>query len=141
MGTVALLQKLDRPIAILEVGTWLGSSLLTWDQSMTAFHSIGGKIRCIDPWKPYLISKDFITTLASSLPNTILVVDEAYIEFADCDSSVKLIEDHNNIVIFRTFSKGFGLAASVLTPIAIEVIGTSITKKKPVTKVMRDYFI
>ena len=36
--------------------------------------------------------------------------------------------------------KGFGLAASVLTPIAIEVIGTSITKKKPVTKVMRDYF-
>ena len=34
----------------------------------------------------------------------------------------------------------FGLAASVLTPIAIEVIGTSITKRKPVTKVMRDYF-
>ena len=33
-----------------------------------------------------------------------------------------------------------GLAASVLTPIAIEIIGTSIIKKKPVTKVMRDYF-
>ena len=33
-----------------------------------------------------------------------------------------------------------GLAASVLTPMAIEVIGTSITKKKPITKVMRDYF-
>ena len=66
----------------------------------------------VNPNNPcgYLISKDFITTLASSLPNTILVVDEAYIEFADCDSSVKLIEDHNNIVIFRTFSKGFGLA-------------------------------
>ena len=40
----------------------------------------------------------------------------------------------------RQRGKGFGLAASVLTPIAIEVIGTSITKKKPVTKVMRDYF-
>ena len=36
--------------------------------------------------------------------------------------------------------RGVGLAASVLTPIAIEVIGTSIMKKKPVTKVMRDYF-
>ena len=35
---------------------------------------------------------------------------------------------------------GLGLAASVLTPIAIEIIGTSITKKKPVSKVMRDYF-
>ena len=33
-----------------------------------------------------------------------------------------------------------GLAASVLTPIAIDIIGTSIIKKKPVTKVMRDYF-
>ena len=33
-----------------------------------------------------------------------------------------------------------GLAASVLTPIAIDVIGTSIIKKKPITKVMRDYF-
>ena len=33
-----------------------------------------------------------------------------------------------------------GLAASVLTPIAIDVIGTSITKRKPVTKVLRDYF-
>ena len=32
-----------------------------------------------------------------------------------------------------------GLAASVLTPMAVEVIGTSITKKKPITKVMRDF--
>ena len=40
----------------------------------------------------------------------------------------------------RQRGKGFGLAASVLTPIAIEVIGTSIIKKKPITKVMRDYF-
>jgi hypothetical protein len=34
----------------------------------------------------------------------------------------------------------FGLAASVLTPMAVDVIGTSITKKKPITRVMRDYF-
>jgi hypothetical protein len=34
----------------------------------------------------------------------------------------------------------FGLAASVLTPMAVEVIGTSIAKKKPVTSVMRDFF-
>ena len=40
----------------------------------------------------------------------------------------------------RQRGRGVGLAASVLTPIAIEVIGTSIIKKKPVTKVMRDYF-
>ena len=40
----------------------------------------------------------------------------------------------------RQRGRGVGLAASVLTPIAIEVIGTSIIKKKPITKVMRDYF-
>ena len=34
----------------------------------------------------------------------------------------------------------FGLAASVLTPMAVDVIGTSITKKKPVVNVMKDYF-
>ena len=33
-----------------------------------------------------------------------------------------------------------GLAASVLTPMAIDVIGTSITKRKPIVNVMRDYF-
>ena len=40
----------------------------------------------------------------------------------------------------RQRGRGVGLAASVLTPITIDVIGTSITKKKPVTKVLRDYF-
>ena len=34
----------------------------------------------------------------------------------------------------------FGLAASVLTPMAVDVIGTSITKKKTITKAVRDYF-
>ncbi len=27
-----------------------------------------------------------------------------------------------------------------ITPMAVDVIGTSITKRKPITKVMRDYF-
>ena len=34
----------------------------------------------------------------------------------------------------------FGLAASVLTPMVVDIIGTSIVKKKPVVNVMRDYF-
>ena len=35
----------------------------------------------------------------------------------------------------------FGLAASVLTPMAVDVIGTSITKKKPITKVMQEIIL
>lgn len=43
--------------------------------------------------------------------NKLFLVDEAYIDF-DLDKSVKqLISKHSNIVISRTFSKAFGLAA------------------------------
>ena len=41
--------------------------------------------------------------------STLLVVDEAY-HFFGAPSSVELIEKHENLIIFRTFSKAFGLA-------------------------------
>ena len=40
----------------------------------------------------------------------IIVVDEAYIEFSDHKSSVTLINEFENLVVFRTFSKAFGMA-------------------------------
>ncbi len=40
----------------------------------------------------------------------IIVIDEAYIEFADRSSAASLLEDCNNLVILRTLSKAFGLA-------------------------------
>jgi len=70
MGTIALLENLDRPITMLEVGTWLGSSLLTWDQSITAFHSKGGKILCVDAWKPYLKVKDDADTFLNAISDS-----------------------------------------------------------------------
>lgn len=39
----------------------------------------------------------------------ILVLDEAYVEFADW-SAVRLLEDYNNLIILRTFSKAMALA-------------------------------
>ena len=41
--------------------------------------------------------------------STFLVVDEAYHYFG-APSSIELIEKHGNLIIFRTFSKAFGLA-------------------------------
>ncbi len=39
----------------------------------------------------------------------IVVLDEAYVEFADYSLS-KLIHDYDNLIVLRTFSKGFGIA-------------------------------
>jgi len=67
MGTIAMLQKSDRQVKMLEVGTWAGSSFLTWDQCITSFHSKGGTIQCVDPWKPYLKVKDNIHPFLNSI--------------------------------------------------------------------------
>lgn len=46
------------------------------------------------------------------LPDTCAcVIDEAYIEFSSEPSMVKLLEEYPNVVITRTFSKLYGLAA------------------------------
>ena len=42
--------------------------------------------------------------------NTLIVVDEAYFGFGS-ESSIKLINEFKNIVVARTFSKGFGMPA------------------------------
>jgi histidinol-phosphate aminotransferase len=47
-------------------------------------------------------------------PHVAVILDEAYIEFSlldDPDASVDLLERHSNLVLLRTFSKAYGLAA------------------------------
>lgn len=52
-----------------------------------------------------------ITRLLELLgPNRLLVVDEAYIEFAEIASAVQLLDQYPNLAILRTLSKAFGLA-------------------------------
>jgi len=53
-----------------------------------------------------------VQTLAEALPNTLIVVDEAYIEFADTPSAITLLNQHTNIAILRTLSKAHALAAA-----------------------------
>ena len=57
---------------------------------------------------------------------SLLVVDEAYAEFSDNDSAVKLISEFPNIVVVRTMSKAFALAGArvgylVANPKIVEV--------------------
>jgi histidinol-phosphate aminotransferase len=78
------------------------------------------------------IPKAEIRTLLKATPS-LVVVDEAYIEFANpSDSMLDEIETYPNLVILRTFSKAFGLAAIRLGYlIASEAIVRSLAKVKP----------
>ena len=41
--------------------------------------------------------------------NSLIVVDEAYIEFSEFDSISPLVKNHLNLVVLKTFSKAYGL--------------------------------
>jgi histidinol-phosphate aminotransferase len=58
----------------------------------------------------YILPHDELKNLAKKFPETMFVIDEAYIEFTDTESFSILIKSFSNIVVFRTFSKGFGIA-------------------------------
>lgn len=60
-----------------------------------------------------LLSLDDIAALASRLQhNALVVVDEAYLEYADAPSAIGLIEAQRNVVVLRTLSKAHALAAA-----------------------------
>lgn len=51
-----------------------------------------------------------IEKLATSSYKGLIIVDEAYVDFSNEESAVKLIETFPNIVVLQTLSKAFGLA-------------------------------
>lgn len=58
-----------------------------------------------------LIPIDDIIFIAQTLQGkAMVVVDEAYMEFANGESAASLVATYSNIVVLRTFSKAFGLA-------------------------------
>jgi histidinol-phosphate aminotransferase len=59
-----------------------------------------------------VIDKADIEQVIKQLPDTIVVVDEAYIEFCPEYSVAPLIEKYDNLVVLRTLSKAFALAGA-----------------------------
>jgi histidinol-phosphate aminotransferase len=60
-----------------------------------------------------LLNPREIGNLCHSLAGkSIVVVDEAYIEFSDQESMTTYLEQYDNLVILRTFSKALGLAGA-----------------------------
>lgn len=55
--------------------------------------------------------EQIVALLEASKDSTLVVVDEAYIEFAPHTSVVNLIADYPHLIVIRTLSKAFGLAS------------------------------
>ena len=58
-----------------------------------------------------ILKKEDITELCTAtMGKSLVVVDEAYIEFASVESLISKIDEYPNLVVLRTLSKAFGLA-------------------------------
>ncbi|HSZ72306.1 MAG TPA: histidinol-phosphate transaminase [Cytophagaceae bacterium] len=78
-----------------------------------------------------LIPEDQIITILKHAKG-IVVVDEAYIDFAPEGSLIRILKDYPNLVILQTFSKAWGLAALRLgMAFASEEIIAVLNKIKP----------
>jgi histidinol-phosphate aminotransferase len=78
----------------------------------------GGLIYLCNPNNPTssLTPRADIQWLVSNLPpSTVLLVDEAYIQFAqpaEVESAIRYVRENRNVVVTRTFSKIFGMAGA-----------------------------
>jgi histidinol-phosphate aminotransferase len=76
----------------------------------------GGLIYLCNPNNPTgsMTSVEDVRWLVSNLPpDTVLLVDEAYLEFADpakVESAIKYVREDKDVVVTRTFSKIYGMA-------------------------------
>ena len=60
-----------------------------------------------------LLKKDDVLNLCKTF-NSIIIVDEAYIDFAESFSLINEVGNYPNLVVMRTFSKAWGLAGARL---------------------------
>ncbi|VFP83542.1 histidinol-phosphate transaminase [Buchnera aphidicola] len=64
-----------------------------------------------NPTGNFFLRKDIISILEFIPRNTLLVIDEAYIEYSLDNSFIYELNKYTNLIILRTLSKAFGLAS------------------------------
>lgn len=57
-----------------------------------------------------IIDLAVIEKITKNMPNSIIAVDEAYMEFADAPSAVTLLSKYQNLVVMKTLSKAYAFA-------------------------------
>ena len=106
-----LAQMHDAPLAAAELtGEWMPP-----DDFARRMNAAGAQLTCLtNPHAPSgcLFGTDRVRALAAELDG-VLLLDEAYVDFVDPGlgyDSVRLLESFDNLLILRSFSKGYSLA-------------------------------
>ena len=64
-----------------------------------------------NPTGTYLVADELEAFIAQVPQQTLVVLDEAYVEYGDLDvNTIDWLEKYSNLIITRTFSKAYGLA-------------------------------
>lgn len=63
-----------------------------------------------NPTGSEIAASDVETIAAETEEETLVVVDEAYVEYSDSPSAIELIDGRDDVAVIRTFSKAYGLA-------------------------------
>ncbi|WP_162128424.1 pyridoxal phosphate-dependent aminotransferase [Flavobacterium phycosphaerae] len=60
-----------------------------------------------------ICEREALVAFVTKIPqNTLVLIDEAYLDFTQQQSLCTMVKDHNNIIIAKTFSKIYGLAGA-----------------------------
>jgi histidinol-phosphate aminotransferase len=111
---VALARKLGRPV--IEIPLTQQWAFPVKQLAQEAEKAGGGLIYLCNPNNPTasLTPPEDLRWLATNLPpNTVLLVDEAYLEFTEpgaIESAIRYVRDGKSVVVARTFSKIYGMA-------------------------------
>ena len=76
----------------------------------------------------FYFDNDEIENMLCSNPTTMFFIDEAYYEFCR-SSAINLISKYSNLIVFRTFSKAFGLAGIRLGYIISNIQNITVINK------------
>jgi SAM-dependent methyltransferase len=79
----------NRPVRMLEIGSWTGNSALTWAQGIRQFSPKGGSILCLDPWGQYFSEGDVAKGGLYHGMDTLAALDLAYNLFLHNTKSIK----------------------------------------------------
>lgn len=100
-----------------------GQKLVTIGRDEDMFWSADAMIKAIDQYKPQLVifstpsnpvgrvmPKADVLRIIEAAQDCLVVVDEAYMDFAAEKSVIDAIDTYSNLMIFKTLSKAYGLA-------------------------------
>ena len=120
----------------LAVRGWQKGEDLTIDaDSLIAFckKEGGHALLFSNPCNPtgQLLHRDGIIRILTALPETLVIVDEAYMEFSEDQSVMDLAETFDNLIVLKTCSKALGLAGIRLGfAVAGPILTTALTAVK-----------